>query len=163
MNEEAVWDAVIEDMKARDRLGRERYGVPLAPHNGRDALQDAYEEALDLAVYLKQAIIERDGQTTSRQWPRLKTLAIPESGLWKAPKLTEGWCIHAITGSIEGCAWVFRGLEGERHAVKVTRDGTPVGPFGPGPVLIPPHYTWYIQGPPGCQIVLWGENLSSDK
>lgn len=56
---DAVWDIVIEDMKARDRLGRERYGVPLTPNNGRDALQDAYEEALDLAVYLKQAIIER--------------------------------------------------------------------------------------------------------
>jgi len=27
--------------------------------NGRDALQDAYEEALDLACYLKQAIEER--------------------------------------------------------------------------------------------------------
>ena len=64
MNETAVWDAVIEDMKARDRLGRERYGRPLTPHNGRDALQDAYEEALDLAVYLKQAIMERTSHDT---------------------------------------------------------------------------------------------------
>jgi len=30
------------------------------PFNGRDALKDAYEEALDLAMYLKQAMIERD-------------------------------------------------------------------------------------------------------
>jgi hypothetical protein len=29
-------------------------------NNGRDALLDAYEEALDLACYLKQAILERD-------------------------------------------------------------------------------------------------------
>jgi len=56
----AVWDLVIADMKDRDFIGRERYGVPLQPFNGRDALLDAYEEALDLAVYLKQAIIERD-------------------------------------------------------------------------------------------------------
>ena len=47
-------------MQTRDRVGRERYGTPLQPHNGRDALQDAYEEALDLAAYLKQAIVERD-------------------------------------------------------------------------------------------------------
>jgi hypothetical protein len=53
-----VWELVIHDMLARDREGRERYGVPLQANNGRDALQDAYEEALDLAVYLRQAIEE---------------------------------------------------------------------------------------------------------
>jgi len=58
----AVWPLVIADMQARDRVGRERYGVPLQPHNGRDALADAYAEALDLAVYLRQAIFERDGR-----------------------------------------------------------------------------------------------------
>ena len=56
----AVWDLVIADMKARDQLGRERYGTPLQPFNGRDALVDAYQEALDLAVYLRQAIEERN-------------------------------------------------------------------------------------------------------
>lgn len=55
----AMWDLVIADMHARDAVGRERYGVPLQAHNGRDALQDAYEEALDLVVYLRQAIEER--------------------------------------------------------------------------------------------------------
>jgi hypothetical protein len=58
----AVWDLVLADMQARDKVGRERYGVPLQPHNGRDALRDAYEEALDLAVYLRQAIYERGGK-----------------------------------------------------------------------------------------------------
>ncbi len=55
----AVWDLVIKDMKARDNFGFKRYGMRLQPHNGRDVLQDAYEEALDLAVYLRQAIYER--------------------------------------------------------------------------------------------------------
>lgn len=54
-----IWELVVADMKERDRIGRERYGTPLQAHNGRDALQDAYEEALDLAVYLRQAIEER--------------------------------------------------------------------------------------------------------
>lgn len=58
----AVWDLVLADMKARDQVGRERYGVPLQPHNGRDALVDAYQEALDLAVYLRQVVYERDGK-----------------------------------------------------------------------------------------------------
>jgi hypothetical protein len=51
---------VIADMHARDKLGRKRYGTPLQPWNGRDALVDAYEEALDLCAYLRQAIWERD-------------------------------------------------------------------------------------------------------
>lgn len=54
-----IWELVIEDMRKRDEIGRERYGTPLQAHNGRDALVDAYEEALDLAVYLRQAIEER--------------------------------------------------------------------------------------------------------
>jgi len=55
-----VWDLVVADMRARDLVGRLRYSTPLLPHNGRDALVDAYQEALDLVVYLRQAIYERD-------------------------------------------------------------------------------------------------------
>ena len=56
------WDSHIDlllgDMEARDQQGREKYGVPLQLHNGRDALTDAYQEALDLCVYLCQHIFE---------------------------------------------------------------------------------------------------------
>lgn len=55
-----TWHLVIEDMLARDNVGRKKYNTPLQPHNGRDSLQDAYEEALDLCVYLKNAIEERN-------------------------------------------------------------------------------------------------------
>ena len=61
-NKPAVWGLVLADMSARDAVGRKRYGIPLQPHNGRDALRDAYEEALDLCAYLRQAIYERDEQ-----------------------------------------------------------------------------------------------------
>jgi len=56
-----VFEAVIADMRARLAKGIATYGKPLETFNGRDALRDAYEEALDLAVYLKQSIMERDG------------------------------------------------------------------------------------------------------
>lgn len=49
---------VRADLEARERIGIERYGTPLQPFNGRDAVRDAYEEALDLACYLRQAIVE---------------------------------------------------------------------------------------------------------
>ena len=58
----AVWPIVMADMQDRHQLGIKRYGTPLQPFNGRDALRDAYEEALDLAVYLRTAIFERDGK-----------------------------------------------------------------------------------------------------
>jgi hypothetical protein len=57
-----VWDLVVKDMHDRDDLGRRRYGTPLQPDNGRDAMIDAYQEALDLCVYLRQALYERDGK-----------------------------------------------------------------------------------------------------
>lgn len=55
-----VWELVLQDMRLRDAMGREKYGVPLQPFNNRDALWDAYQEALDLVVYLRQVIYERD-------------------------------------------------------------------------------------------------------
>ena len=47
-------------MAKRLELGIERYGTGLQAYNGRDMLQDAYEEALDLCVYLKGIMYERD-------------------------------------------------------------------------------------------------------
>ena len=51
---------VIADIEVRRKLGIARYGTPLQAGNGRDALRDVYEEALDLACYLRQVIAERD-------------------------------------------------------------------------------------------------------
>ena len=58
----AVWDLVLNDMTDRGIMGVKKYGTALQPFNGRDALVDAYQEALDLVVYLRQAIFERDNQ-----------------------------------------------------------------------------------------------------
>ena len=40
--------------------GISRYGTGLQPFNGRDALRDLYEELLDAACDIRQAIAERD-------------------------------------------------------------------------------------------------------
>lgn len=55
-----IQSRVIADIQDRRKLGIKRYGTALQPHNGRDMLRDAYEEALDLAVYLKGVLVERD-------------------------------------------------------------------------------------------------------
>ena len=49
---------VLDDMTERDQIGREKYGTPLQCHNGRNPLIDAYQEVLDLTVYLRQKIEE---------------------------------------------------------------------------------------------------------
>lgn len=57
---ESVFAAVYEDLREREQQGIRTYGTTLQTFNGRDALWDAYEEALDLVLYLRQAIMERD-------------------------------------------------------------------------------------------------------
>lgn len=58
-----VWPLVIDDMTERNRNGKMKYDTALMTNNGRDPLIDAYQEALDLCVYLRQAIEERKGET----------------------------------------------------------------------------------------------------
>jgi hypothetical protein len=56
-----VRSALIEDIHLRDATGEKKYGVRLQPFNGRNFVQDAYEEALDSIVYLRGAIQEKNG------------------------------------------------------------------------------------------------------
>ena len=56
---ESIWQLVMRDMYAREQHGIMEYGTPLQAFNGRDSLQDAYEECLDQCVYLRQALEER--------------------------------------------------------------------------------------------------------
>lgn len=58
----AVWDLVLADMRDRDALGRQRYGTPLQPHNGRKPLRDLYQELLDAVAYTRQELFEREGR-----------------------------------------------------------------------------------------------------
>ena len=53
---------VLADLTNRALEGKDKYGEPLKAHNGRNSLWDAYQEALDLAMYLRQAIEEQECQ-----------------------------------------------------------------------------------------------------
>lgn len=55
-----VLDYVLADMAERAESGKQKYGTYLEVYNGRDPLWDAYQEALDLVMYLRQALLERD-------------------------------------------------------------------------------------------------------
>jgi len=49
---------ITHDLAARAIEGRRKYGTLLRCHNGRDALVDSYQEALDLVMYLRQTVLE---------------------------------------------------------------------------------------------------------
>lgn len=65
---------LVDDMRRRDQDGRAKYGVPLQPFNGRDQIIDAYQEALDLCVYLRAAMCE--GLDVTDMYERALDLAI---------------------------------------------------------------------------------------
>lgn len=51
-------DLVIADMEERKAHGLRKYNSLLQPNNGRSMLQDAYEEILDLAAYMRGMLEE---------------------------------------------------------------------------------------------------------
>lgn len=55
-----MWLEVIKEMQDRREMGIAKYGQPVQPFNGRKPLVDAFQEVLDLAVYLRQEIAERE-------------------------------------------------------------------------------------------------------
>lgn len=67
----AVWPLVIEDaraagvspelladMRERQEFGLRKYAIQLETHNGRNPLEDAYDEALDGTAYMFQWVEE---------------------------------------------------------------------------------------------------------
>lgn len=56
----AVIDIVLADLRERAEAGKLKYGTYLETNNGRNPLWDAYQEALDLVMYLRQALLEQD-------------------------------------------------------------------------------------------------------
>lgn len=55
-----IHDLVAKDIEERRAFGIEKYKVPLQPFDGADNLKEAYQEALDLVIYLRSLIFERD-------------------------------------------------------------------------------------------------------
>lgn len=51
---------LVRDLIERRQFGIDKYGTPLRTHNGRRHMHDAYQEVLDLVVYLKASCMEND-------------------------------------------------------------------------------------------------------
>lgn len=55
---DAIVSQVMDDVMVRASEGQKKYGVFLAPHNGRNPLVDLYQEVLDANLYLEQYVAE---------------------------------------------------------------------------------------------------------
>jgi hypothetical protein len=105
--ERPSWAVVIDDMKVRDDHGRQKYGTPLQPNNGRDSLWDAYEESLDQTVYLRNAIDEHRARigrlealiTAWRKHPPALTPPTPLDREWAARETCADELERALRGS----------------------------------------------------------------
>ena len=53
---DAITASVMEDLKLRADRGLKKYNTTLEENNHQNMLQHAYEEALDLAQYLKKEV-----------------------------------------------------------------------------------------------------------
>jgi hypothetical protein len=62
-----IWLAIKKDLDLRDAKGWAEYGRPFLAFDGRNTLQDLYEEILDAAAYLKKLLIE---QALRRKWQK---------------------------------------------------------------------------------------------
>jgi hypothetical protein len=60
--ERVVGLQVIRDITERMEFGHQKYGMFLETENGRDPLWDAYMEAVDLVMYLRQELMKREAQ-----------------------------------------------------------------------------------------------------
>lgn len=60
MTNSKLLQSVIDDLQSREQRGKSKYGTTMdrSDLNHKEWLQHAYEEALDMALYLKKAIGE---------------------------------------------------------------------------------------------------------
>ena len=59
MNNKSSWEYVIKDIKKRDKVGINKYKVPLNTTTKKDMIQEHYEELLDAVVYIKTYLLQR--------------------------------------------------------------------------------------------------------
>ncbi|MEA1999423.1 MAG: hypothetical protein U9N61_08905 [Euryarchaeota archaeon] len=63
---EVVYATVLKLLEERVKQQEERYSTRLRINNGRDALYDALQEAIDAVFYTTQAVMERELEIASK-------------------------------------------------------------------------------------------------
>jgi hypothetical protein len=89
-DEPIIQDLVIADILERKEFGIRKYGHALQASNGRDMLLDAYQEAIDLVVYIKgelerRKVVQADAlRAAADDW-------YGDGGPWEEPLSSATW------------------------------------------------------------------------
>jgi cell division protein FtsB len=74
---------VLQDFRDKAKVGLDKYHTMLRTNNGRDALADAYQEAVDKVMYLKQLLMEQDLEAGRDHLWQLDIDLAQEATWWK--------------------------------------------------------------------------------
>src|SRR5262249_25011163 len=91
---------VRADLARRAHFGLQKYGMTVSdnPLSHREWLQHAYEEALDLAVYLRRAL---EGERGGRAWRRAVIVSVrpsptrPSIRKWRGAWTRKAWVAYS--------------------------------------------------------------------
>ena len=86
-----VLGLVMRDLQERAKAGEQKYGTLLRPFNGREALIDAYQEAMDLVMYLRQKIYEEGTPPSSPFLPEEAITTLDEKGTIRRVQMGGWW------------------------------------------------------------------------
>ena len=111
----SIHDLVVKDIEDRKRFGLEKYGTLLQAGNGRKGLVDAYQEILDLVVYLRQHI--EDFKMPIKLTDAIKSQV--ENTIAKQPGLTKLAALSMVHAQFESC---FESVFNEYNLVDVMED-----------------------------------------
>ena len=118
----SILPLVLSDLQARSDMGKRKYGTRLRSENGRSALWDAYQEVLDLCMYLRQEIEERGELMINEPYvPSNSTEGI----LWESE-----WCDKCSRRAKDPnaktqCVYELKALIGEDNKKWFYIDGVP--------------------------------------
>lgn len=101
-----IHNAVRADIDAREAQGDREYGKPHRLRNGLDGLAEAYEEALDMAFWLRQEIEERkldEAAIRASERERVATeIEAEAAGHLFSVRRAMRWAVWVVRGKPEG-------------------------------------------------------------
>jgi hypothetical protein len=157
------WELVLADMRDRRQMGIDKYGKPLRSDNGRDALVDAYQEALDLTVYLRQAIEQGRSAEMNKPIPSKAEIIDTMNAISMVAYVRWDRCVERPEGGGVVYGWIAR-MDGRHDFVCLYW-----GPGGFGQTNSSPLYSRLIsraifgddEGHEDCQTVetVFGEGV----
>ena len=66
-DQKAVIVKVLDDLVDRAQAGKTKHGSVLRSHDGSDGLLNAYTQALDMVIYLRKEIMERESHNINNK------------------------------------------------------------------------------------------------